>query len=179
MTDPAIVDRLRKDAMTPSTMVVSRVTVRFVAGLLAVAVAVAHVADQGGVTALAAPQWLGWAYRLIEVAALITALGLARRRSVVVAAWAGLAVGAGPFLGYIASLTIRVLGDPAHVGNWSDWVGTVALLVEAGLVTVSVALLRMSLDDRQPTVKPLEETELERGLSSAEIWGLWLPTGFK
>jgi hypothetical protein len=178
MSDPAILDRLREDAMSASTMVVSRVTVRFVAGLLAVAVAVAHVADQGGVTALAAPQWLGWSYRVIEVGGVVTALGLAWRRSILVSSWAGLVVGTGPFLGYIASRTIGVPGDPADVGNWSDWVGTVALLVEAGLATVSVALLRMSLDDRQPKVKT-PETAGERGLSSAEIWSLWLPTGFK
>ena len=59
MSDPAILDRLRKDALFPSSMVVSRVTVRFVAALLAVAVAVAHVADQGGVAAL--PHRAGWA----------------------------------------------------------------------------------------------------------------------
>jgi hypothetical protein len=139
MSDPAILDRLRKDVMTPSTMVVSRVAVRFVAGLLAVAVAVAHVADRGGVMALAAPQWLGWSYRLIDVGGVVTALALAWRRSVLVSSWAGLEVGTGPFL----------------------------------------ALLRMSLDDRQPKVKRLEATERERGLSSAEIWSLWLPTGFK
>jgi hypothetical protein len=179
MSDPAILDRLRKDPMSPSTMVVSRVAVRFVAGLLAVAVAVAQVADQGGVTALAAPQWLGWSYRLIEVAGVVTALGLAWRRSVLIASWAGLVVGTGPILGYLASRTIGVSGDPADVGNWSDWAGTAAVLVEVGLATVSVALLRMSLDDRQPTVKSLEATERERHPSSAEIWSLWLPTGFK
>jgi hypothetical protein len=133
MVDPAILDRLRKDAMSPSTMVVSRVTVRFVAGLLAVAVAVAHVADQGGVTALAAPQWLGWSYRLVEVGGVVTALGLAWRRSVLAATWAGLAVGTVPFLGYLASRTLGTLADPADVGHWSDWAGTVALLVEAAL----------------------------------------------
>lgn len=179
MSDPAVLHRLRKDAMSPSTMVVSRVTVRFVAGLVAVAVAVAHVADQGGVTALAAPHWLGWSYRLIEVGGVVTAVGLAWRRSVLAASWVGLVVGTVPFLGYIASRTIGVPGDPADVGNWSDWAGTVALLVEAGLVTLSLALVRMSLDDRQPTAKSRAATGCERDPSSAEIWSLWLPTGFK
>jgi hypothetical protein len=179
MVDPAILDRLRKDAMSPSTMVVSRVTVRFVAGLLAVAVAVAHVANQGGVTALATPQWLGWSYRLVEVGGVVTALGLAWRRSVLVATWAGLAVGTVPFLSYLASLPLGTLGDPAGAGQWFDWAGAVALLVEAALVTVCLALRRMSRDDRQPTVKTPEATERERHASSAEIRSLWLPAGFK
>lgn len=35
--------------------------------LLALAVATVHVADQGGITALAPPSWIGWGYRVIEV----------------------------------------------------------------------------------------------------------------
>src|SRR4029077_12810788 len=40
--------------------------VRFTGALLAVAVAAVHVADQGGITAMASPAWIGWGYRLIE-----------------------------------------------------------------------------------------------------------------
>ena len=32
-------------------------------------------------------------------------------------------------------------GDPGDVGNWGYWVGTVSLLVQAALVTISVGLL--------------------------------------
>jgi hypothetical protein len=41
--------------------------------LLALAVAAAHVGDQGRVTAFTAPDWLGWAYRLIEVGGVLVA----------------------------------------------------------------------------------------------------------
>ena len=34
--------------------------VRFTGALLAVAVAAVHVADQGGITAMASPVWIGW-----------------------------------------------------------------------------------------------------------------------
>ena len=34
-----------------------------------------------------------------------------------------------------------VPGDPGDVGNWGYWVGTVSLLVEAALVTISVSML--------------------------------------
>jgi hypothetical protein len=39
--------------------------IRLAGALLALAIAVVHVADQGGVTAFTSPDWLGWAYRLI------------------------------------------------------------------------------------------------------------------
>jgi hypothetical protein len=44
--------------------------------LLAMAVSAVHVADQGGLTRLADPDWIGWGYRAIEVGGLLTALTL-------------------------------------------------------------------------------------------------------
>jgi len=34
-----------------------------------------------------------------------------------------------------------VPGDPGDVGNWADWVGTLALIVEAALVTIGLGLV--------------------------------------
>ena len=48
--------------------------VRFTGALLAVAVAAVHVADQGGITAMASPAWIGWGYRLVEIGGIVTAL---------------------------------------------------------------------------------------------------------
>lgn len=146
--------------------------VRFVGALLAVAIAAVHVADQGGITAIASPAWIGWGYRLIEAGGILTAmvlllpgaarpgparlgqvsaagrlLGPARRLGPARLGPAGLGwvtgvlLGAGPFLGYIASRTVGVPGDPGDVGNWGYWVGTVSLLVEAALVMLSVSML--------------------------------------
>ena len=114
--------------------------------LLAVAVAAVHVADQGGVTALADPAWIGWGYRLIEVGGVLTALILLLPRPAWLGpAWLGWAAGAllgvAPFLGYVATRTVGVPGDSADVGNWGDWLGTVSLLVEAALVMLSVSIL--------------------------------------
>jgi hypothetical protein len=36
---------------------------------------------------------------------------------------------------------VGVPGDPADIGNWGDWVGTLALIIEAGLITVSSGML--------------------------------------
>jgi hypothetical protein len=135
--------------------------VRFTGALLAVAVAAVHVADQGGITAMASPAWIGWGYRLIEIGAIVTALilllpggarpGPVRIGSVSLGpAWfgpaslgwaAGVLLGAGPFAGYIASRTVGVPGDPGDVGNWGYWVGTVSLLVEAALILLSAGML--------------------------------------
>jgi hypothetical protein len=120
--------------------------VRFTGALLAVAVAAVHVADQGGITTLADPAWIGWGYRLIEIGGVLTALILLLRRPARLGpAWPGWAAGAllgvGPFLGYLASRTVGVPGDSADVGNWGYWVGTVSLLVEAALVVLSVSML--------------------------------------
>ena len=122
------------------------VAVRFVGALLAIAVAAIHVADQGGVTVMADPAWIGWGYRLIEVGGVLTALILLLPLlASFPPAWlgwaAGALLGAAPFLGYIATRTVGVPGDSADVGNWGDWLGTVSLLVEAALVILSVSML--------------------------------------
>ena len=115
--------------------------VRIIGALLALGITAAHVADQGGVAAFTSPDWLGWSYRLIEVGGIATALALLLPRP----AWpgwaAGVLLGAGPFLGYLASRTVGVPGDAGDVGNWGDWVGTVSLFVEAALVALSVSML--------------------------------------
>jgi hypothetical protein len=122
--------------------------VRFAGAMLALAVATVHVADQGGVTALSSPDWIGWGYRLIEVGGVLTALALLLPRPQFVPLWtaragwaAGVLLGIGPFVAYVASRTVGVPGDPGDVGNWGYWVGTVSLLVEAALVTISVSML--------------------------------------
>jgi hypothetical protein len=135
--------------------------VRFVGALLAAAVAAVHVADQGGITTLGSPAWMGWGFRLIEAGGILTAVllllpapvrpGRVRLGTVRLGpdwfgpaclGWAaGVLLGAGPFAGYITSRTVGVPGDPGDVGNWGYWVGTVSLLVEAALILLSVGML--------------------------------------
>ena len=55
---------------------VPEVAVRLAGAPLALAVAAVHVADQGGITALASPHWIGWGYPLIEAGGVLTALTL-------------------------------------------------------------------------------------------------------
>ena len=119
---------------------------RVVGAMLALGVAAVHVADQGGVTALDSPAWMGWGFRLIEVGGVATALVLLLSPLVPPAlAWAGWAagalLGAGPFAGYVLSRSVGVPGDPGDIGNWGYWVGTVSLFIEAALVVLSVSML--------------------------------------
>jgi hypothetical protein len=141
MSQQTVLDRLRRDAVKTGTIFVPEMTVRLAAAFLALAIATAHVADQGGLTLFTAPDWLGWAYRLIEVGGVLTALALLWPRSANLGWAAGVLLGAAPFLGYLASRTVGVPGDPGDVGNWADWLGTLALVVEAGLVAVCVGML--------------------------------------
>jgi hypothetical protein len=117
------------------------VAVRLVAVLLALAIAAVHIADQGGITALSSPHWMGWGFRLIEAGGALTAIALLVPWSAWLAWGAALLLGAGPFAGYVTSRTVGVPGDHADIGNWGYWVGTVSLVVEAALVVLSIGML--------------------------------------
>ena len=127
------------------------VAVRLAGALLALAVAGVHVADQGGIAAFnAPPDWLGWAFRIIEVAGVLTALLLLLPRSGRLGWAAGALLGVGPFLSYLASRSIGLPGDHADVGNWGYWLGTDSLIVEAALVILCAGML-LVLRRRSPS----------------------------
>jgi hypothetical protein len=141
MVQQMFAEKTSRDSVRVDAVPTPMVALRLVGALLALAVAASHVADQGGVTAFTSPDWLGWSYRLIEVGGVATAIALILRRPARLGWMAGLLLGVGPFLGFMASRTIGVPGDPGDVGNWSDWLGTVALVVEAALVILAVGVL--------------------------------------
>jgi hypothetical protein len=126
------------------TSAVPDLAIRLVGALLALGISLVHVADQGGITALTSPAWIGWGYRTIEVGGVLTAIVLLAG-FLPWSAWtgwaAGLLLGIGPFVAYLASRSIGVPGDPGDVGNWGYWVGTVSLFVEAALMVLCVSML--------------------------------------
>jgi hypothetical protein len=128
------------------TDVVPAIAVRVTGALLALAIAAVHVADQGGITLLATPSWIGWGYRFIEAGAVLAAVLLVLPRPAwLFRSWlgwaAGLLLGAGPLVGYLASRTVGLPGDHGDVGNWGYWTGTVSLFVEAALIVLSLTML--------------------------------------
>jgi hypothetical protein len=130
-------------------------TTRLVGALLALGVTVAHVGDQGGVTAFNDdPDWLGWGYRLIEVGGLATAAVLLVAGAIRLA-WAPAALlGLVPFVSYILTRTTGLPGHHDDVGNWADWSGTMALLVEASLFILAVSVLARTRTAGTATAAP-------------------------
>jgi len=146
VADQTTTDRTRTAGLSEAEAPPMALPAQLVGALLALAIAAVHVADQGGITALAAPHWIGWGYRLIELGSVLTALTLVWPRAARPwPAWLGWAasvlLGAGPFAAYITSRTVGLPGDPGDVGNWGYWVGTVSLLLEAALVVLGVSML--------------------------------------
>lgn len=156
--------------------------IRLIGALLALAVAGVHVADQGGITAFnSPPDWLGWAFRIIEVSGVLTAALLLLPRSGWLGWAAGALLGLGPFVSYLTSRSIGLPGDHADVGNWGYWVGTDSLMVEAALVILSVTMLlptartvmagRRSGRGREPAGRSAVAEDVSRA-----SWGSGRPT---
>jgi hypothetical protein len=175
MTQQLTVGRLGRISLRSEPVAVPEATIRVMGALLALAISTAHVADQGGLTAFTSPDWLGWTYRAIEVGGVLTALTLMWPRAAKLGWAAGVLLGAGPFVGYIASRTVGVPGDSVDVGNWGDWLGTVALIVEAGIVTISLGMLRIGVR-RTPVIWPLTPAADRKGRRLASSWDLAGPT---
>jgi hypothetical protein len=140
---------LRADSDDDVALTLPPGVIRAVGALLALAITVVHVADQGGVTAFTAPDWLGWAYRLIEVGGVLVAAVLLWPRSGRVGWAAGALLGVGPFVGYLASRTVGVPSDPGDVGNWADWVGTLSLIIEVAVISMSWGMILAAPNSRR------------------------------
>jgi hypothetical protein len=111
----------------------------FVAGSLALAVAIIHIQDQGGLLGDQSPDWLKFGYYAVEIGATITSGLIVRGKTL---GWVfALGASAGPFTGYILSRTVGIPGDSGDIGNWGYTLGTVSLIVEASLFLLTVATL--------------------------------------
>src|ERR1700733_15785484 len=121
MVHQSVANKALQDGAEARSINAPDVTVRIVGAMLALTIAAVHVADQGGVTALNSPAWIGWGYRSIEVGGVLTALVLLlpspARLAPAWAGWAaGLLLGIGPFTAYVLSRTVGLPGDPGDVG---------------------------------------------------------------
>ncbi|MER6402064.1 hypothetical protein ABT269_00650 [Streptomyces viridosporus] len=120
---------------------------RWAGALLCLAVAAVHVVDQGGITVTRDPYYIGVAYHVLEIAAVVTAVLLLT--GPVRLGWLlAIGVAAGPVLGYVLS---RGPGLPYYsddIGNWTEPLGLVSLAVEGALLLLSVPLFVRSLRRR-------------------------------
>ncbi|WP_328383540.1 hypothetical protein OHS81_07265 [Streptomyces sp. NBC_00400] len=135
--------------MSHRTAVVAEATwaLRWAGALLCLAVAAIHVVDQGGLTATKDPSYIGVAYHVLEIAAVIAAvlllLGLVRLGWLLAAG-----VALGPLVGYVLSRGPGLPHFSDDIGNWTEPLGLVSLAVEGALLLLSVPLFVRSLRRR-------------------------------
>ncbi len=112
---------------------------RWAGALLSLAVAAIHVVDQGGITATRDPYYIGVAYHVLEITAVVTAvlllIGLVRLGWLLAT---GVAVG--PLLGYVLSRGPGLPDYSDDIGNWTEPLGLVSLAVEGARLLLSVPL---------------------------------------
>jgi hypothetical protein len=118
---------------------------RFAGAALALAVAGIHIADQGGFPGSKTPDYVGVGFYLLEGVSVLTAaallLPLTSRLSA--AAWTTAAtfVSAGPLLGYALSRGPGLPDYDDDLGNWTEPLGVVSLVVESALLVLALAVL--------------------------------------
>ena len=108
---------------------------------LALAVSVIHVMDQGGLTALKDPAYIGYGWYALEVAGVLTAALLLTRRTT--AGWLlALGVAAGPLTGFIITRSVGLPLATEDIGNWTEPIGLASIAAEATLLALALAMLR-------------------------------------
>jgi hypothetical protein len=104
------------------------------------AVAAIHVIDQGGLPGAKDPQYVQTLYYALEAASVVAAALLLARQ-----AWVGWfltpGVAAGPILGYVLSRGPGLPNYTDDIGNWTEPLGVISLLVEGGLLILAAAAL--------------------------------------
>jgi hypothetical protein len=113
---------------------------RIAGAALCLAVAAIHILDQGGVPGSKTPAYVADAYYVLEVAGAVTAALLIA--GAVRAGWfLAAGVAAGPFIGYVLSRGPGLPSYTSDVGNWTEPLGLVSLVVEAVLFVLAATLL--------------------------------------
>ncbi len=131
------------DSAATTTDLADGVLPRAAAAVLALAVSALHVVDQGGLTVLKDPAYVGQGYRLLELGGLLAAVLLlvapARRR---VSGWLlALGVAVGPLVGFVLSRGPGLPGYTDDKGNWTETLALQAMTVEVLLLGLAVAAL--------------------------------------
>jgi hypothetical protein len=119
------------------------VILRAVGALGCLAIAAMHIIDQGGVPGLKDPEYVQILYYLLEAAGVVAA-GLLLTTFGKKGWILSLGVAAGPILGYVLS---RGPGLPHYsddIGNWTEPLGVLSLVVEGALLVLSATILATS-----------------------------------
>jgi len=104
------------------------------------AVAAIHVLDQGGLPGTKDPQYVQVMYYALEAAGVVAAALLVIRQAR--SGWLlTLGVAAGPIVGYVLSRGPGLPNYTDDVGNWTEPLGVVSLVVEGVLFILASAAL--------------------------------------
>jgi hypothetical protein len=116
----------------------SNVIPRAVGAVGCLAVTAIHIIDQGGVPGLKDPVYVQILYYILEVAGIVAAVLLlanyAKRGWLL-----SLAVAAGPILGYVLSRGPGLPNYRDDIGNWTEPLGVISLIVE-GILLILAAI---------------------------------------
>lgn len=115
---------------------------RVLSAIGCLAVAAIHVIDQGGLVGTKDPQYVQILYYALEAAGVAATLVLIRLARV---GWfLTLGVAAGPIVGYVLSRGPGLPNYTDDVGNWTEPLGIISLVVEAVLLILATAGLLTS-----------------------------------
>jgi hypothetical protein len=129
--------RVAKFVLSDDTQ--TSVPILVVGASLALAIAVIHLQDQGGLPGDQSPMWLKYGFYMVEMSSTISAALIVRGKTL---GWLlGLASSLGPMTGYILSRTTGIPGDSTDVGNWGYVLGTLSLIAEGSFVILAVVCL--------------------------------------
>jgi hypothetical protein len=104
------------------------------------AVAAIHIIDQGGVPGLKDPEYVRILYYVLEAVGVVAAALLLTRYAK--SGWfLSLGVAAGPILGYVLSRGPGLPNYDDDIGNWTEPLGVISLVVEGILLIVAVTVL--------------------------------------
>jgi hypothetical protein len=136
---------------------------------LCLAVVAIHVIDQGGIPGSKTPTYVGGGYYALEIIGVVTAVLLIA--GVTRIGWF-LAVGtaAGPFIGYVLSRGPGLPGYTDDVGNWTEPLGVVSLVVEAVLFALAATLFLRETPYGQALVGRLASAWPGRSSSEPVTW---------
>jgi hypothetical protein len=115
-----------------------------VAGLVGcLAVAAIHVIDQGGVPGSKGPEYVQILYYILEAAGVVAAALLLANQARL--GWfLSLGVAAGPILGYVLSRGPGLPDYTDDIGNWTEPLGVISLVVEGVLLILGTASILTS-----------------------------------
>src|SRR3954452_6538822 len=116
------------------------IAARVVGALLCAAVAYIHIKDQGGIIGEKDPAYMQVGYYMLEVTAVVTAVMLLTLRRSLTAWFLAVGVAAGPFIGLVLTRTTGLPGAMDDIGNWSETLGVVSLVVEGALFLLAAPL---------------------------------------